>query len=267
MAERRRDDFDLKTKRILAARVGFRCSNPHCRKLTSGPQSLPDKAVNIGVAAHITAASPGGPRYDPTLSPSERSSIENGIWLCQTCAKLIDSDPNRYTVEVLREWKRQAESEALGEITGNGLQQRLVDPVEVLSELLDRPKDWVKVNEDLYIRHRYRPEFVIRTQLKPDSKFSEPWVGKFPDKAAYKAIVEYWQGATLLKKSWFVVADGGRYLIPLPKLRNLSPNTGDNREQMQFVIETSSIEWKTAKLFDQYFPLEQILPRIGILLE
>jgi len=36
-----RDDFDLKTKEILAKRVGYRCSNPGCRKLTSGPRSDP----------------------------------------------------------------------------------------------------------------------------------------------------------------------------------------------------------------------------------
>jgi len=78
-----RDDFDAKTKEMLARRVGYRCSNPDCRKLTSGPQEDPTKAVSIGVAAHITAASEGGPRYDDSLSLEERSSVDNGIWLCQ----------------------------------------------------------------------------------------------------------------------------------------------------------------------------------------
>jgi hypothetical protein len=52
-----RDDFDEKTKEILSRRVGLRCSNPNCRKLTTGPQTDPSKAINIGVAAHITVAS------------------------------------------------------------------------------------------------------------------------------------------------------------------------------------------------------------------
>src|SRR4051812_16178668 len=43
---------------------GFRCSNPACRKPTSGPLEDPAKAINIGVAAHITAAAPDGPRYN-----------------------------------------------------------------------------------------------------------------------------------------------------------------------------------------------------------
>jgi tetratricopeptide (TPR) repeat protein len=68
--------------------------------------------VNVGVAAHITAASPGGPRYDRYLTWAQRAAAPNGIWLCQTCAKLIDSDLPRYTVDVLRQWKDRAEGRA-----------------------------------------------------------------------------------------------------------------------------------------------------------
>ncbi len=94
---------------MLAQRAAGRCSNPACGAVTSGPGQEPDRAINVGVAAHITAASSGGPRYDPALSPARRSAAENGIWLCQTCAKLIDTDEARYTVSVLRQWKTQAE--------------------------------------------------------------------------------------------------------------------------------------------------------------
>ncbi len=107
-----RDDFPKKTKDTLSRRVGMRCSNPDCRQTTSGPQSDPDKAINIGVAAHITAASSGGPRYDGSLSKVERSSIQNGLWLCQNCAKLVDSDVGRFTVELLQEWKKNGERSA-----------------------------------------------------------------------------------------------------------------------------------------------------------
>ena len=106
------DDFSDVVKRVLASRVGNRCSDPGCRALTSGPQDDPAKAVNVGVAAHITAASPGGPRYDPDLLPEERSSPGNGIWLCQNHGKLVDNDPNRFSVDVLKKWKADAEAEA-----------------------------------------------------------------------------------------------------------------------------------------------------------
>jgi hypothetical protein len=110
------DDFSEPVKRALVSRVGNLCSNPDCRALTSGPQEDPEKALNIGVAAHITAASPGGPRYDLELVPEERSSPSNGVWLCQNCAKLVDNDPARFTVELLHGWKATAEVEAKNRI-------------------------------------------------------------------------------------------------------------------------------------------------------
>jgi hypothetical protein len=72
------------------------------------------------VAAHITAASPGGPRYDPSLTPEERKSAGNGIWLCQACAKMVDNDEIRYTKPLLIQWKEAAEQEALREIETAG---------------------------------------------------------------------------------------------------------------------------------------------------
>jgi hypothetical protein len=111
-----RDHFTEEVKRVLASRVASRCSNPACRAATSGPQVNEAKALNVGVAAHISAASPGGPRFDITLLSESRSSAENGIWLCQTCAKLVDNDPTRYSADVLRRWKQAAEESALAAI-------------------------------------------------------------------------------------------------------------------------------------------------------
>ncbi len=90
----------------------MRCSNPHCEAETGGPQEDPKKSVNVGVAAHITSASPGGPRFDSELTPEERSGINNAIWLCQNCAKFIDSDVDAHPEHVLRLWRTLAEAEA-----------------------------------------------------------------------------------------------------------------------------------------------------------
>jgi hypothetical protein len=73
-----------------------------------------------GGAHHCTAASPDGPRYDPALSQDERRSQNNGIWLCQTCAKLVDNDPLRYHAQVMREWKAFAEDRATRALEGRG---------------------------------------------------------------------------------------------------------------------------------------------------
>src|SRR5262245_49442036 len=113
-----RDDFSASTKDLLARRVGFHCSNPRCDRVISGPDSTGSKAVNIGVAAHISGASPGGPRFDASLTSDQRISAENGIWLCGICAKLIESDVAKYTQEVLVDWKETAEHFAAAKIQG-----------------------------------------------------------------------------------------------------------------------------------------------------
>lgn len=129
-----RDDFHSTTKELLAKRVGYRCSNPSCRQSTSGPHKNPTKIINVGVAAHITAASPGGPRYDAFLSSEQRSSAQNGIWLCQKCAKLIDNDSIRYTFDVLLDWKQIAEKLAIHELEcSNASSSNSVKVSEVLS--------------------------------------------------------------------------------------------------------------------------------------
>jgi hypothetical protein len=108
-----RDDFSEPVKRTIANRAGNHCSRPGCGALTSGPQVDPAKSLNVGVAAHISAASPGGPRYDPNLSAEARQHPDNGIWLCQTCAKLVDNDAIRFPADRLRAWRVEAEANAL----------------------------------------------------------------------------------------------------------------------------------------------------------
>jgi len=103
-----RDNFPKSLISILKDRVSNRCSNPDCRVPTSGP-SGGEKVSNIGVAAHITAASKGGPRYDNSIDSVQRKSIDNAIWLCHNCSIDIDRDEVEYTVDRLKEWKEKAE--------------------------------------------------------------------------------------------------------------------------------------------------------------
>lgn len=104
-----RPEFPEAVKRVVAERSAFICSNPECRTLTVGPASDEDKALRTGDCAHITAASMGGPRYDPGVSPDERNSPANAIWLCATCHRRVDSDPSGFSADVLRQWKSDHE--------------------------------------------------------------------------------------------------------------------------------------------------------------
>jgi hypothetical protein len=84
---------------------------------TSGPsQESQTKTSSTGVAAHICAASQGkGARRRLDLSKFDRSKLSdysNGIWMCATHAKLIDTDELRFTSTMLARWRELAELRA-----------------------------------------------------------------------------------------------------------------------------------------------------------
>jgi hypothetical protein len=134
-----RDDFSKATVDRLAKRAGYLCSNPHCRLPTVGAAQGHDGVVNIGIAAHITAAAAGGPRYDATLSSEQRRDHSNGIWLCQIHGKLVDSDEVHFTVTMLREWRTQAEQSSFRAIlSGQGAPANSALPLSVVDQLVER---------------------------------------------------------------------------------------------------------------------------------
>lgn len=63
----------------------------------------------VGIASHITAAAAGigARRYDPALTPEQRSGIDNGIWLCRSCDGIVDRDAARYPEDTLKRIRRE----------------------------------------------------------------------------------------------------------------------------------------------------------------
>ena len=100
-------------------RAGALCSRPECLRETLGPSAtLSGKGQVLGVGAHIKAASPGGARYDPTQTEEKRHSVENGLWLCEFCGKLVDNNNGAdFSVKQLSEWKIISEKAAYERLT------------------------------------------------------------------------------------------------------------------------------------------------------
>lgn len=112
-----RDEFTKTIKRRLAERCKYGCSNPYCEAGLNKPgatiasHSDGEGVDIIGEACHIEAASEGGPRFNKNMTREERRSINNGIWLCNVCSKIIDSEEDKYTVDILKRWKKDSEIE------------------------------------------------------------------------------------------------------------------------------------------------------------
>ena len=101
-----------KTRKRLWAKSGNRCAISKI-ELVHEPDGDCDETI-IGEECHICAKSPGGPRYDKSLSESEIDDYDNLILLSRNYHKIIDENPAYYSVERLKnikktheEWVRQ----------------------------------------------------------------------------------------------------------------------------------------------------------------
>lgn len=179
-----RDEFSETTKRTLATRAAHFCSNPHCLKLTAGPHSDSSEALTTGHAAHIHAASPNGPRFDPNQTQAQRKSVDNGLWLCRECGDLVDKDDAPHTPELLRQWRKNHEA-MIAEVRTEGyarslalLQSRRIEPLvakKIIGSLEDRRALWQTFDAEFPDRVRQSLDYLrarlvdLRYDLAPDS--------------------------------------------------------------------------------------------------
>lgn len=216
-----RDNFPQKIIEILAKRAGQSCSHLVCKRPTSISHSDDARAVNLGVAAHISAASPGGPRYDSRLSQEQRSSIDNAIWLCQICAKLIDSDQDYFTVQLLGEWRKNHESEVFDKAMGNAessFQRNYRSSYFCLMEQIEKQDS---INFDIEMGTKYLPPHLmpdhadavkfsksIPEGYEQDDPNSEIWYGT-ASTDVYESIEGVWhsrwnrENETSQEPSWY----------------------------------------------------------------
>lgn len=172
-----RDDFTEKIRKRIAFRAGWLCSFPSCRKLTVGAGSDSESFISIGTASHITAASPGGPRYDKSMSSEERKSVKNGIWMCRDHGTVIDSADPQFTVEKLHEWKAQAEAISLNWVcnndapfkqlthTSSSVQACLFEAARADLDIFRRSLKWPATNINLMLRVAGKHESISTSVL------------------------------------------------------------------------------------------------------
>jgi hypothetical protein len=97
--------------------------------------------LNVDIA-HIRAASPTGPRFDPTLTKQQRDEFRNLILLCTVHHKTVDGKSwKRYPVKILERWKVEREAGSLDQLAGlsNLTEEKLSTMIgQAQFELLDR---------------------------------------------------------------------------------------------------------------------------------
>jgi hypothetical protein len=98
--------ISAKVTKMLLAHSGGYCQNSECHRdlfvlFESGDVS------SFEELAHIIGQKVDGPRGGGALELSERDEYENIILLCPVCHTLVDKNPKRFPVELLRKWKTE----------------------------------------------------------------------------------------------------------------------------------------------------------------
>ncbi|MEG4453099.1 HNH endonuclease [Microcoleus sp. N9_A3] len=122
----RKHDFSDDVIHKIGQAAMFFCQNAACNRLT-GYSTSDGKCRRIAEAAHVLPSGTAGPRAQtiPSFPHLELSGVENGIWLCRICHKMIDDDPAAYPATLLFEWKEK-HGQLMRRIVGKDIEAALL---------------------------------------------------------------------------------------------------------------------------------------------
>lgn len=99
-------NITLKEIKLLWGKSGHKCAI--CKRNLI-QEKKEGNNYPIGEMAHIEGKKPNSVRYNPNMIDRDRNSYGNLILLCPTCHTTIDNDPKEYTVDKLKQIKRDHE--------------------------------------------------------------------------------------------------------------------------------------------------------------
>ncbi|MDQ8432209.1 hypothetical protein Q3D33_04705 [Enterococcus faecium] len=102
--------ISVKTRKLLWGKAANRCSMCDCRRELIMDETETDDYSVVGEECHIVAREKDGPRGESTLSKEERDKYDNLVLMCSIHHKVIDDQPNTYTVELLKNIKLEHET-------------------------------------------------------------------------------------------------------------------------------------------------------------
>lgn len=94
--------------RELYIKSGNECAYPGCHN-----ELVDENGKFVGEVCHIEAAMPGGERFNPNMTNEDRRSFGNLMLMCHH-HHVVTDDVEKYTVEKLKEMKRNHEAKYSG---------------------------------------------------------------------------------------------------------------------------------------------------------
>jgi hypothetical protein len=176
---------------MLWGRSGNICAFPKCKKELVDISETDDLSV-IGEEAHIVAKGVDGPRGNSLLTIEQRDKYDNLILLCCNHHKIIDDHPDKYSVKLLHDYKKNHEDWVKQNLETDNKKQK---EDEVYATYLDEfiklcdaenwkswtsfllASDYPQISSDQYDKLRELIQYII----------SRVWYNRYPEleKALY----------------------------------------------------------------------------------
>lgn len=99
----------VRTRKILWGKSANRCAIPSCRRELVMDETETDDPSVVGEECHIIAREDNGPRGNPNFPIEQRDLYDNLILLCNIHHKVIDDQEQFYSIEKLKEIKKDHE--------------------------------------------------------------------------------------------------------------------------------------------------------------
>ncbi|MEK7171046.1 MAG: hypothetical protein AAB774_01945 [Patescibacteria group bacterium] len=135
-----------------------------------------------------------------------------------------------------------------------------INPKIRMDWYLNHPQGWEKIHLGLrggrsLWRYKKHPEFIIERQdeIKAwDYSVTERWMKyPLPDPSKTSYLIHVSAGNIVVYSEEFVTLDGGRYLVPLPRVKY-----HENKEENEYFYEPLQI--KIARVIGEYYRFKSI---------
>lgn len=232
----------LTTKMILFAKSGGRCQFEGCNKYLLR-DDITSEELNDANIAHIVASSSNGPR-GACNSHELSDDINNLMLLCKTHHKLVDDNPEEYTVERLTEMKLSQERKV----------KELLDAMQYSEALIVMLESPIKKEQTVKIDSKQAVHALRTTAHNPFDHY-ETHI-RFSSNSNYKDR-QYWREAeNYLNREIDNLIDGLLQenpkltiaifsIAPIPLIMKLGYKLGDKRKILVFqkYREPDTWEW------------------------
>ena len=125
----------------------------------------------------------------------------------------------------------------------------------------DPTEDWNHVTDAVGSVTSYRKDMNLRFQIRyiddgiQRRDFKEPWASHHPDPSATGYWCDLFYGATRVERFILVAVDGGRAMLPIPKI-------GPENSRPNIVLP---LDYKVAQIHDTLGVLDEYITRSGLI--